>query len=169
MKKNLKKKEIIVKKINKNIRESRSLIIVNYKNINSNIMNELHIKGKKLYVNLYVIRNKLFIKAIKGTKYEFLKSYINGQLMIFYSKKNLKNSVDLWNKTKLKEEKIKVIVYNGKVVEKNKIKVIANMPKKKIIFFNIVNMLKLITIGKLIYILMFLINKKNICSYKKEL
>lgn len=168
MKKSLKKKELIIKKINKNIIESISIMVVNYKDINSIIMNELHIKANKLGVKLYVIRNRLFIKAIKGTKYEFLKDYIKGQIMLCFSKKNINDSLLLWKK--LKEEKIKTLVYEGKIIEKDKIKILGNIkiPDKKKILFNIINILKIITIGKIIYILMFLITEKGICSNKRN-
>ncbi|AGI27137.1 50S ribosomal protein L10 [Candidatus Portiera aleyrodidarum] len=164
MKKSFKKKELIIKQINKNIIESISIMVVKYKDINSKIMNELHIKANKRDVKLYVIRNRLFIKAIKGTKYECLKDYIKGQIMLCFSKKNINDSLVLWKKLKLKEEKIKTLVYEGKIIKKDKIKILGNIKISDIkeILLNIINMLKIITIGKLIYILMFLIKEKKV-------
>ncbi|CAA3705584.1 50S ribosomal protein L10 [Candidatus Portiera aleyrodidarum] len=167
MKKSLKKKELIIKKLNKNIIESLSIMVVKYKDINSNLMKEFYLKANKIDVKLYVIRNRLFIKAIKGTKYECLKDYVKGQIMLCFSKTNINDSLVLWKKLKFKEEKIKTLFYEGKIIQKDKRKILVNINESdiKTILFKTMNMLKIFTIGKIIYILMLLIKKRN---YKNE-
>lgn len=162
MKKKLKKTSLIITKINQNIIESRSIMVVKYKNINSKIMKELYIKANKIDVKLYVVRNRLFIKAIKGTKYECLKDYVQGQIMLCFSKNNINDSLVLWKQSKLKEEKIKTLFYEGKIIKKDKRTILGNISDKNQILLKTMTMLKINTIGKIIYILMLLIKKKEI-------
>ncbi|AFQ24036.1 50S ribosomal protein L10 [Candidatus Portiera aleyrodidarum] len=164
MKKKIKNKALIIKTINKNIIESTSIMVVNYKYINSINMNVLYTTAKKKDVKLYVVRNRLLIKAIKGTKYEGLKDYVQGQIMLCFSKKNINDSLVLWKKLKLKEEKIKTLFYEGNLIKTDKRIILGkiNISDTKKILLKTMIMLKINTIGRLIYILMLLIEKREL-------
>ncbi len=158
---NLKDKKKIVLELKNNLNKSLSIILIGFKNISCNNLNNLRKKMYNINSFLVVLRNNLLKFAVKDTEISFLSNYLIGPTIICYSYDIISNFLKLLNIyfNKFKDKLfLRAIVINKKLISLNLSKKLIklNTINKSLIYF--ISYLKNISILKFLRVL---INIKN--------
>lgn len=126
----LENKRIIIDKFYNLIKDSLSVVLMDFSGINSNKMNELRKLARKSSVDVFVVKNTLITFAIKNTHFCCLKDILNGPTLLVLSKKEFGIGARLllnFFKDDLKF-KIKGASFNGELLKADKINHLAAIP-----------------------------------------
>lgn len=134
------KKTLVVLEIKKHSNESALAGIIEYKGTKSIDMKYLR---KECYDNniiIKVVKNTLANIAIKNTINEKLSNDLNDQILLIFSKTDISTPIKIINsyiKNNKANLKIKKLCLYGKLVEKENIDFIMNLPNKDIAIKNL--------------------------------
>ncbi len=112
----------------KKILEKDAIIIVQYKGVTSQEMNDLRISLKDKNANIKILKNNLVKKAIGDSDYAFLKDYLTEQVAISYGEDAIALANILINCAKDNEKlKIQAGCLNGKIIDFAAIEALAKL------------------------------------------
>ncbi|QJC38651.1 50S ribosomal protein L10 [Enterobacteriaceae endosymbiont of Donacia fulgens] len=159
---NITKKKMIVKKISKINKNALSAVIVDFCGVNSNNLNKLRKKSRENDIIVNIIRNKLLKLIIKGSNFQCLDPLIHGPILIAYSLKHPGDAARLFKKfNKIDENfKIKAAAFENKIINSEDINILANLPTYKEAITRFLIIIKDISIGKFLRILLEIKNIK---------
>ncbi|XBC39777.1 MAG: 50S ribosomal protein L10 [Buchnera aphidicola (Chaetogeoica yunlongensis)] len=162
---NIQKKKEIVTKIHYITKKSLSIVVINPTGIKSHDITRLRKIARKQNVKLGVFKNTLLHLGIQKTPFEYLKNIIVGPTLIAYSlthpgsaAKLLKNFSASQNNTHT-NLKILGAGFEGKIILKQNINILADMPTFEEAIYRFIIFVKEISVRKL---LRTLISIKNI-------
>jgi len=161
---NLNKKKTIVSKINQISNVALSAIIANSQGISVNKINQLRKSGRKLGVEMSIVRNTLLSLAIENTAFQCLKKKLKGSTFIAYSTKHPGSGARLFREFQKKNKKFKITgaVFEGKLLSELEINQLADMPTYEEAIRKFLLILKITIAGKLIYTLSAIKKQKEI-------
>ncbi|QJC37013.1 50S ribosomal protein L10 [Enterobacteriaceae endosymbiont of Donacia vulgaris] len=159
---NITKKKMIIAKISKINKHALSAVIADFCGVNSNNLNELRKKSRKNDIIISIVRNKLLKLIIKNSNFQCLEPLIKGPILIAYSLKHPGAAARLFNEfSKLNENfKIKAAAFDNKIINSEKINLLADLPTYKEAITRFIVIIKDISIGKFIRILLAIKNIK---------
>ncbi|QJC34202.1 50S ribosomal protein L10 [Enterobacteriaceae endosymbiont of Donacia cinerea] len=152
---NITKKKMIIAKISKINKHALSAVIADFCGVNSNNLNELRKKSRKNDIIIIIVRNKLLKLIIKNSNFQCLEPLISGPILIAYSLKHPGAAARLFNDfCKLNENfKIKAAAFENKIINSEDINLLANLPTYKEAITRFIIIIKDISIGKFLRIL----------------
>ncbi|WP_343153734.1 50S ribosomal protein L10 [Buchnera aphidicola (Mindarus keteleerifoliae)] len=158
---NLQQKKTIVTNMHKMANLALSAIIADSRGIIANKINYLRKKSRKNGVIINVVRNNLLKLAFKNTQFECLKKKLSGPIIIAYSMEHPGSAARIFKNFSLKNKKFKIIgaALNSQSLSSSKIDLLAAMPTYKESIIQIITIMKEITLGKLLRILIAIKNK----------
>ncbi|QJC38232.1 50S ribosomal protein L10 [Enterobacteriaceae endosymbiont of Donacia marginata] len=159
---NITKKKMIVKKISKINKNALSAVIADFCGVNSNNLNKLRKKSRENDIVVNIIRNKLLKLIIKNSDFQCLEPLIHGPILIAYSLKHPGDAARLFKKfSKIDENfKIKAAAFGNKIISSKNINILANLPTYKEAITRFLIIMKDISIGKFLQILLEIKNIK---------
>ncbi|WMY95392.1 MAG: 50S ribosomal protein L10 [Arsenophonus sp.] len=161
---NLQEKKTIVAKVSKLAEDSLSAVIANSCGISVNKMTKLRKVCRESGVYLHVVRNTLMCRVLEGTNYGCLKKVLIGPTLIAFSTKHPGTAARLF-KEFMKENpifKIKAAAFEGKFIPGNKIDCLASIQTYEEVIQRLMSVMKEISVGKLVRIMMIICDKKMI-------
>ncbi|QJC37832.1 50S ribosomal protein L10 [Enterobacteriaceae endosymbiont of Donacia bicoloricornis] len=159
---NITKKKIIVKKMIQINKNALSAVIVDFCGVNSNNLNKLRKKSRENDIIINIIRNKLLKLIIKDSNFQCLDPLIHGPILIAYSLKHPGAAARLLKKfSKIDQNfKIKAAAFENKIIDSKNINLLANLPTYKEAIINFLVIIKDISIGKFLRVLLAIKNIK---------
>ncbi|QNS01790.1 MAG: 50S ribosomal protein L10 [Buchnera aphidicola (Pentalonia nigronervosa)] len=160
---NFDRKKIIVANIHKISNTALSAVTADSQGISVNQINELRKNGRKHNVKMSIVQNNLLNLAIQKTTFECLKKNIKGSTFIAYSMQHPGSGARLFREfSKINEQfKITGAVFEGKLLSTIEIDQLADMPTYQEAMTKLILTLKMLSTGKLVYVLHLIKNKKN--------
>lgn len=164
MKLNLQNKKKIISDINFTTSQAISAIIIDFRNINANVINELRKICRESKIIVRVVKNTILKKAILNTQFECLKEMSTGPTMIAYSTEYINIICRIFKKFEKKYPnlKIKAGSFNNKLISYNQVDYFAKQPTYNEAILKLINIIKEFTIGRFLKTLLMISNiKKN--------
>ncbi|WP_348666484.1 50S ribosomal protein L10 [Arsenophonus symbiont of Ornithomya chloropus] len=159
----LQDKKMIVAEISKLAKDSLSAVIANSCGISVNKITKLRKVCRKSGVYLHVVRNTLIYRAFEGTNYDCLKKVLVGPTLIAFSTKHPGAAARLF-KEFIKENpifQIKAAAFEGEFIAGNQIDRLASLQTYEEVIKSLILIMKEISIGKLIRIMILICDKKK--------
>ncbi|XRX42589.1 MAG: 50S ribosomal protein L10 [Buchnera aphidicola (Eriosoma harunire)] len=159
---NLQEKKTIVDKIHKLNNISLSAIIADARGIKSNHITELRKNSKKIGVEIKLVPNNLLRLSIQNTHFECLKQSLSGPLLIGYSLKHPGSAARLFQNFSKEHQQFKITsaVFEKKLLLDIQINQLAEMPTYKEAITRLLFIIKDVSIGKIIRVLLASSQKK---------
>ncbi len=139
-------KKQFVKEFSGKIKDSKSLILVNYQGISVNNINELRRKLKAVNSRMQIIKNRLALRAIDDSgieSYAVLKDYFNGPVAVIIGDEDPTEAIKIYkeytDQNKLMEFKVAVI--SDRLIDSSQIVKVANLPSREVMIAKTVMML----------------------------
>lgn len=159
----LNNKEKIIKLSNEKFKNSTSVILANFRGLNSNIINKIRKICRASTIDVCIVRNTLLRKSIKKTKFECLKNNFIGPTLIAYSYEYGGVAARIFKKFEKKYANFKITAasFEKKLILPENINLLANQFTYKEAIKKFVTIIKYGTIGKLINVFYAIHNNKK--------
>ena len=163
-------KEKLSTGIGDRLKRAKAAIISDYTGINVPSIAKLRRDCRKSQIDFMVVKNTLFKRAIKDTKFGELDKYLDGPTSIALSEKDpvmlAKTLIDF---AKAEQHlKIKIGVVDGKVIDLSQIKMMSTLPSREIMLSILLSTMKS-PHRKLVFVLNGIISKfVNVLSEIKD-
>ncbi|BBI01048.1 50S ribosomal protein L10 [Buchnera aphidicola (Nipponaphis monzeni)] len=163
---NIQKKQKIIDEIHKIAKLATSLILAEVQNISVNNITQLRKSALKSEVKINIVKNTLFKLAIRNTPFECLVNDIKGPNLVAFSMNHPGSAAKLLQVFKKKHVncKIKIGVFEKKILSKSAINELSNMPTYEEVLIHMIVLLREITVAKLIRALRAVQHKKSIIN-----
>lgn len=128
-------KETSEKQIKNNLKDSDSVFIINYSKLSSPDLSSLRLNLRGCGAKLFVVKNTVARRALRGTKLESLTKTIEGPCgLIFVKEEPVTASRILWDFYKAHEQlKLEGGALKNKIINKADIETLAKIPSKEIL------------------------------------
>jgi large subunit ribosomal protein L10 len=128
-------KEVSEKQIKNNLKDSDSVFIINYSKLASPDLSSLRLNLKGSGAKLFVVKNTVARRALKGTELEPLTKTIEGPCgLIFVKEEPVSASRILWDFYKAHEQlKLEGGALRNKIINKTDIETLAKLPSREIL------------------------------------
>ncbi len=162
----------ILQKLQKEIEDSKGIIIVNYEGVTATQFTDIRRNLKKYNSKLKVVNNKLFLLALKNRNLQELEKFVYKAIgVIFcYSEDDVVNVVKYLVETSNQIDKLKLsggYIFNN-VVDPEKIKEISKLPSKQELVAKAVYLIKSPLINLIVLLKNPLNSLVNILSAKAK-
>ncbi|MDD5167008.1 MAG: 50S ribosomal protein L10 [Candidatus Omnitrophica bacterium] len=149
-------KEVSEKQIKTNLKDSESVFIINYSKLASPDLSSLRLSLKGTGAKLFVVKNTVARRALKGTELEPLTKSIEGPCgLIFVKEEPVNASRILWDFYKAHEQlKLEGGALKDKFIDKTHIEAMAKLPSKEVLRAQVV-----MTLNSPIFKLVFVLNQ----------
>ncbi len=129
------KKKQIVEEIKEKIQNSQSIILVDYRGLNVDEVNELRSKYREANVNYKVYKNTLMRFAFKEAGLEEFNQYLTGPNAVAFGIEDPVAAAKVTSEFMKKHEQleIKAGVVDGKIVDVNGVKELADLPPREVL------------------------------------
>ena len=130
---NRSEKADVVKELQKVFRESGSVILIDFKNVNVPDITELRRKVRESDSEYRVVKNTLALRAAEGTSVDEIKQYFEGPTAVAYTEENVVGLAKVL-RSFIKEHSgmsFKVGVLDGQVVSDEQVSSLADMPSRE--------------------------------------
>ncbi len=137
------KKEMIVGLLNQEVNSAKSIILLDYKGINVESIEQFRKYCRTNNVSFRVVKNTLFQLAIKNTAFSCLDEYIDGPVSILYSKEDPiapAKAISNFDK-KLNKFTIKAGSLDGRIISSEKIEKLSKLPSKEVLLAQLMGVL----------------------------
>jgi large subunit ribosomal protein L10 len=131
----LEKKKVIVKKLSENIKSAKGIIFADYRGLTVEQDTELRVALRNAGVKYSVVKNTLTKLAIKENEIEGLDNFMEGPTSMAFSEEDVVAPAKVLSQfaDKFEHLQIKVGIVEGKVVDLNTIKELAELPSKEVL------------------------------------
>jgi len=122
-------KAAAVDELHKTFKETESIVVTQYSGLTVGQVTELRVKMRAAGVSYKVSKNRLALRALKGTRYEGIGPMLKGPVGIATSKDPVSASKIAWNFSKDNE---KLVIIGGalgdKLLDKSSIEMLSKLP-----------------------------------------
>ncbi|XBC44409.1 MAG: 50S ribosomal protein L10 [Buchnera aphidicola (Schlechtendalia peitan)] len=159
---NFQKKKEIVTEIHNITKKSLSIVFANSRNVKVNKITELRSLSRKIGVKISVFKNTLINLGIKNTQFECLKKLLVGPILIGYSMDHPRSAARLFREFSTKDTNFKIIgaVFEKRILSAHDINILADIPTYNEVIYRLIMIMKDITVGKFIRMLISIKNLK---------
>lgn len=140
---NLNDKKAIVEEVSKQLAETETMVLAEYRGIQVGDMTKLRAKAREQGVYLRVLKNTLARRAVEGTPFADLASDMTGPLVYSMSKDAVAAAKVLQDFAKTNELLvIKSGSYAGKRLDKAGVVALANIPSREVLLAQLLGMMQ---------------------------
>lgn len=129
------KKEKTVEFLNKEVNAAKSIILLDYKGINVETIGHFRAFCRKNNVRYRVVKNTLFLRALKDTDFSCLNEHVDGPVSILYSVEDEvapAKVISTFDKN-LNKFIVKAGSLSGNVINDKEIEELSKLPSKEVI------------------------------------
>lgn len=140
---NRNEKAAVVEEVQKLAANAQTLVMADYRGVTVGNMTELRAKAREQGVTLRVLKNTLVRRAIAGTPFEVVSDQLVGSLIYSFSEDAVaaaKVLADFAKTTPVLE--LKFGVYNGKALNVDEVKELANIPSKEVLLAQLLGLMQ---------------------------
>ena len=139
-----KQKEKIVAEIQDQIKDSRLLILSTFTGLNVDKATQLRKSLREAASNYRVVKNTLMRKAAQGTELESLAEHFVGSSALIFTKEDPVQPCKVVKVFRKENEQVEIkgAVFEGKVLGKDEIEAIADLPSKEVLIAKFLFLLK---------------------------
>jgi len=137
-------KEVSSQTIRKNIQETNSVFIIKYLGMSSSGMSDLRKSLSGVNASLFVVRNKIAMRALKDLGREDLNTMIDGPCgFVFFKDEPVSVSKVLWDFFKTHEQlKIEGGLLQNVVLDSKSLEALSKLPSKEVLRAQVVSGIK---------------------------
>jgi large subunit ribosomal protein L10 len=140
---NLEGKKTVVTEVIANIAKAQTMVLAEYRGTEVVDMTKLRAEARAKGVYLRVIKNTLARRAVEGTSFAIAKDKMSGPLIYSFSEDAVAAAKVVNDFAKGNEKfVIKAGAYNGKLLDENAVKALANIPSKEVLLAQLVGLLQ---------------------------
>ncbi|KPU26417.1 50S ribosomal protein L10 [Caloranaerobacter sp. TR13] len=131
----IEQKKQIVQEIKDKIDRAQAVVLVDYRGLNVEEVNELRKKYREAGVEYKVYKNTLMRFAFKDAGLEEFNNYLTGPSAIAFSYDDPVSAAKVTNEFAKQHDKleIKAGVVDGEVIDVNRVKELANLPSREVL------------------------------------
>lgn len=131
---NRSEKEAVIKEVSDLAAKAQTLVMAEYRGITVADMTELRRNARSQGVNLSVLKNTLARRAVAGSSFETATEHMVGPLIYGFSEDAVAAAKVVADFAKTNDKLvIRCGVYNGKALDANAVKELANIPTKEVL------------------------------------
>jgi ribosomal protein L10 len=158
----LEQKQAVVSEIREKIENSGSLVLVDYRGLTVEQVTNLRNKYREAGVQYKVYKNTMMKLAFKELGLEDFNQYLEGPSAVAFSGEDLTAAARITNEFAKSNEKlvIKAGILEGKILDNNGVKAIANIPSREVLIAKLLGSLKA-PVSNFVYMLDALRKKKE--------
>ena len=158
----LEQKQAVVSEIREKIENSGSLVLVDYRGLTVEQVTNLRNKYREAGVQYKVYKNTMMKLAFKELGLEDFNQYLEGPSAVAFSGEHLTPAARITNEFAKSNEKlvIKAGILEGKILDNNGVKAIANIPSREVLIAKLLGSLKA-PVSNFVYMLDALRKKKE--------
>lgn len=158
----LEQKQAVVSEIKEKIEKSGSLVLVDYRGLTVQEVTELRSKYREAGVQYKVYKNTMMKLAFKELGFEEFNNYLEGPSAVAFSSEDVTAAARITNEFAKNNEKlvIKAGILEGKVLDKESIKEVANIPSREVLIAKLLGSFKA-PVSNFVYMLDALRKKKE--------
>ena len=158
----LEQKQAVVSEIREKIENSGSLVLVDYRGLTVEQVTNLRNKYREAGVQYKVYKNTMMKLAFKELGLEDFNQYLEGPSAVAFSGEDLTAAARLTTDFATSNEKlvIKAGILEGKILDNNGVKAIANIPSREVLIAKLLGSLKA-PVSNFVYMLDALRKKKE--------
>jgi hypothetical protein len=158
----LEQKQAVVSEIREKIENSGSLVLVDYRGLTVEQVTNLRNKYREAGVQYKVYKNTMMKLAFKELGLEDFNQYLEGPSAVAFSGEDLTAAARITNEFAKSNEKlvIKAGILEGKILDNNDVKAIANIPSREVLIAKLLGSLKA-PVSNFVYMLDALRKKKE--------
>jgi large subunit ribosomal protein L10 len=140
---NLEGKKEVVSEVVANIAKAQTMVLAEYRGTEVVNMTKLRAEARAKGVYLRVIKNTLARRAVEGTSFAIAQDKMVGPLIYSFSEDAVAAAKVVNDFAKGNEKfVIKAGAYNGKLLDENAVKALANIPSKEVLLAQLVGLLQ---------------------------
>ena len=158
----LEQKQAVVSEIREKIENSGSLVLVDYRGLTVEQVTNLRNKYREAGVQYKVYKNTMMKLAFKELGLEDFNQYLEGPSAVAFSGEDLTAAARITNEFAKSNEilVIKAGILEGKILDNNGVKAIANIPSREVLIAKLLGSLKA-PVSNFVYMLDALRKKKE--------
>lgn len=140
---NRNEKAAVVAEVQELAAKAQTLVMAEYRGVAVGNMTELRAKAREQNVTLRVLKNTLVRRAVAGTPFEVVADQLVGPLIYGFSEDAVaaaKVMADFAKTTPALE--LKLGVYDGKALDANGVKELANIPTKEVLLAQLLGLMQ---------------------------
>ena len=137
-------KETIINEIRNQIQDSQLVILSTFTGLNVEKMTKLRNSLREVESNYRVVKNTLIHKAVKGTDLESLKKFFVGSSAVIFAKGDPSRPCKVIKEFKKENEQLEIKggIFEGRILFKNEIEGLADLPSREILLSKIFFLLR---------------------------
>lgn len=158
----LEQKQAVISEIREKIENSGSLVLVDYRGLTVEQVTDLRKKYREAGVQYKVYKNTMMKLAFKELGFEDFNQYLEGPSAVAFSGEDLTVAARITNEFAKSNEKlvIKAGILEGKILDTNGVKAVANIPSREVLIAKLLGSLKA-PVSNFVYMLDALRKKKE--------
>lgn len=158
----LEQKQAVISEIREKIENSGSLVLVDYRGLTVEQVTDLRKKYREAGVQYKVYKNTMMKLAFKELGFEDFNQYLEGPSAVAFSGEDLAAAARITNEFAKSNEKlvIKAGILEGKILDTNGVKAVANIPSREVLIAKLLGSLKA-PVSNFVYMLDALRKKKE--------
>ena len=140
---NRSEKEALVTQVQALTAKAQTLVMAEYRGITVGAMTDLRAKAREQGVSLRVLKNTLVRRAVAGTPFEVASEQMVGPLIYGFSEDAVAAAKVMADFAKGNDALVlKVGVYDGKALDVNGVKELANIPTKEVLLAQLLGLMQ---------------------------
>lgn len=140
---NKKDKQTIIAEVSVQVMKAQMIVLAEYRGIAVGDLTKLRVKAREQHVYLRVLKNTLARRAVEGTPFVLLAEWMTGPLIYCISEDVIAATKIVHDFSKGNDKLIiKVGSYEGKVIDKAQVQVLANIPSREELLSQLVFMMQ---------------------------
>ena len=158
----LEQKQAVISEIREKIEKSTSLVLVDYRGLTVEQVTELRNKYREAGVQYKVYKNTMMKFAFKELGFDEFEQYLEGPSAVAFSGYDVTAAARITNEFAKSNDKlvIKAGVLEGKVLNSDEVKAVANIPSREVLIAKLLGSFKA-PVSNFVYLLDALRKKKE--------
>ena len=158
----LEQKQAVISEIREKIEKSTSLVLVDYRGLTVEQVTELRNKYREAGVQYKVYKNTMMKFAFKELGFDEFEQYLEGPSAVAFSGDDVTAAARITNEFAKSNDKlvIKAGVLEGKVLNSDEVKAVANIPSREVLIAKLLGSFKA-PVSNFVYLLDALRKKKE--------
>lgn len=137
-------KEAVVREIQERFEKSKTVILADYRGLNVGEVTELRKQMREAGVEYKVLKNSMTVRAAEAAKIEGLEQYLVGPIALAFDYNDYVSAAKIMSNFAKDHKKLelKAGVLDGKIIDYNSVKDLAELPSREALLTQLAGMLQ---------------------------